>query len=412
MTAASGADRSARRQSLVWLVWVLCGLVIALVVSALLLQALGPRPVGAPVLVQDALLIAVTIPFVIVGALISVHRPGNRIGALLLACALSLSVFSFLENYFGYAAQHPGVLPDLRAVAWIANGALAPGFGALALIVLLYPTGRLPSRRWRPVAWALAAWTLVATVLLTVQPTLVMAEKVPNPVGLRGAAATVVKQALDVAILPFLFLLPAAVASLIVRFRRARGLERQQLKWLLYAVALSAAVTILATLGVLGAWGGAIDNLVAFGIPIAIGIALLRYRLYDIDRLINRTLVYGSLTAILGLGYAVVVIVAGQLLGQDTTLAVAGATLAMAAAFQPLRRRIQAVVDRRFNRRRYDATRTIEAFTTHLRDEIDLDTLSGELVVVVDQTMEPTQVSLWLRRPDRQASSEPASRHT
>jgi hypothetical protein len=186
--------------------------------------------------------------------------------------------------------------------------------------------------------------------------------------------------------------------SLVVRFRRARGLERQQLKWLLYAVALSAAATILNTLGVLGAWGGAIDNLVAFGIPIAIGIALLSYRLYDIDRLINRTLVYGSLTAILGLGYAIAVIVLGQLLGQDTTLAVAGATLAMAAAFQPLRRRIQAVVDRRFNRRRYDATRTIEAFTTRLRDEIDLDTLSRELVAVVDQTMEPTQVSLWLRR--------------
>jgi hypothetical protein len=356
--------------------------------------------------------VAVMIPFVIVGALISVHRPGNRIGALLLAGALAISTFSFLENYFGYAAQHPGVLPDLRAVAWIANGALILGVGALVLMVLVYPTGRLPSRRWRLVAWALAAWTLVATVLLTVQPTLVMAEEVPNPVGLQGSTATVIKQALDVAILPLLLLLPAAVASLIVRFRRARGRERQQLKWLLYAVALSAAATILNTLGVLGIWGGAIDNLVVFGIPIAIGVALLRYRLYDIDRLINRTLVYGSLTAILGLGYAVVVIGSGQLLGQDTTLAVAGATLAVAAAFQPLRRRIQAVVDRRFNRRRYDATRTIEAFTTRLRDEIDLDTLSGELVAVVDQTMEPTQVSLWLRRPDRQASSELASRHT
>jgi hypothetical protein len=258
------------------------------------------------------------------------------------------------------------------------------------------------------VAWALAAWTLAGTVLLTVQPTLVVAEEVPNPVGLRGSAATVVKQTLDVAILPFLFLLPAAVASLIVRFRRARGRERQQLKWLLYAAALSAAATILTTLGVLGAWGGAIDNLVAFGIPIAIGIALLRYRLYDIDRLINRTLVYGLLTATLGLGYAVMVIVLGQVLGQDTTLAVAGATLAIAAAFQPARRRIHAAVDRRFNRRRYDATRTIEAFTTRLRDEIDLDTLSGELVAVVDRSMEPTQVSLWLRRPDLQATSRGA----
>jgi hypothetical protein len=189
------------------------------------------------------------------------------------------------------------------------------------------------------------------------------------------------------------------VVSLIVRFSRAQGQERQQLKWLLYAVALSAATTTLNTLGVLGAWGGAIDNLVALGIPVAIGIALLRYRLYDIDRLINRTLVYGALTAILGLGYAIVVIVLGQLLGQDTGLAVAGATLAMAALFQPLRRRIQTGVDRRFNRRRHDAAMTIEAFAAHLRDQIDLDTLSAELVAVVDQTMEPTRLSLWLRQP-------------
>ena len=135
------------------------------------------------------------------------------------------------------------------------------------------------------------------------------------------------------------------------------------------------------------------------GIPTAIGIALLRYRLYDIDRLINRTLVYGVLTAILGLGYAIVVIVLGQLLGQDTGLAVAGATLAMAALFRPLRRRIQAGVDRRFNRRRHDAAMTIEAFAAHLHDQIDLDTLSPELVAVVDQTMEPTWLSLWLRQP-------------
>jgi hypothetical protein len=216
----------------------------------------------------------------------------------------------------------------------------------------------------------------------------------------------VVEQALDAAIIPLLFFLPAAVVSLIVRFGRARGQERQQLKWLLYAVTLSAATTTLNTLDILGAWGGAIDNLVAFAIPTAIGIALLRYRLYDIDRLINRTLVYGALTAILGLGYAIVVIVLGQLLGQDTSLAVAGATLAMAALFHRLRRRLQAIVERRFNRRRHDAATTIEAFTAHLRDQIDLDTLRAELVAVVDQTMEPTQLSLWLRRPDRQAPSE------
>jgi hypothetical protein len=249
------------------------------------------------------------------------------------------------------------------------------------------------------VAWALAGWGLVAVALSTVQPTLVMAPAVPNPVGVQGPAARVAEQAFDAGILPLLFFFPAGVVSLIVRLGRAHGQERQQLKWLLYAGALSATTTTLNTLGVLGAWGGAIDNLVGLGIPTAIGIALLRYRLYDIDRLINRTLVYGALTAILGLGYAIVVIVLGQLLGQDTSLAVAGATLAMAALFRPLRRRLQAGVDRRFNRRRHDAATTIDAFTAHLRDQIDLDTLRAELVAVVDQTMEPTRLSLWLRQP-------------
>jgi hypothetical protein len=399
MPTSSAVDRSVPQQRIVRLVWALCGLAIALAVSALVLQVLGPRPVAAPDLVQDGLLIALEVLCVIVGALISVHRPGNRIGGLLLAGAVALSVFSFLENYFGYAAQQPSILPDLRAVAWIANGALLAGVGALVLMLLLYPTGRLPSRRWRPVAWALASWGLVTIVLSTVQPTLVMAPAVSNPVGVQGSPARVLAQALVAAIIPLLFFLPAAVGSLIVRFSRAQGQERQQLKWLLYAVALSAATTTLNTLGVLGAWGGAIDNFVALGIPVAIAIALLRYRLYDIDRLINRTLVYGALTAILGLGYAIVVIVLGQLLGQDTSLAVAGATLAMAALFRPLRRRIQAIVDRRFNRRRHDAATTIDAFTAHLRDQIDLDTLSAELVAVVEQTMEPTQLSLWLRQP-------------
>ena len=377
----------------------LCGLAVALAVSALLLQALEPRPVAAPVVVQDGLLVVLELSCVIAGALISVHRSGNRIGGLLLASALALSVFSFLENYFGYAARQPGVLPSLRAVAWIANGAFVAGVVALVLMLLLYPTGLLPSPRWRPVAWALAGWGLVAVALSTVQPTLVMAPAVPNPVGVQGPAARVAEQAFDAGILPLLFFFPAGVVSLIVRLGRAHGQERQQLKWLLYAGALSATTTTLNTLGVLGAWGGAIDNLVGLGIPTAIGIALLRYRLYDIDRLINRTLVYGALTAILGLGYAIVVIVLGQLLGQDTSLAVAGATLAMAALFRPLRRRLQAGVDRRFNRRRHDAATTIDAFTAHLRDQIDLDTLRAELVAVVDQTMEPTRLSLWLRQP-------------
>jgi hypothetical protein len=411
MPTSSGVDPSVRRQRIVWLVWALCGLAVALAVSASVLQVLGPRPVAAPVLAQDALLVALEILCVIIGALISIHRPGNRIGGLLLAGALALSVFSFLENYFGYAARQPGVLPDLRAVAWVANGALLAGVGALVLMLLLYPTGMLPSRRWRPVAWALGGWGLVAVLLSTVQPTLVMAPTVSNPVGVQGSADRVVEQALAAAIIPLLLFLPAAVVSLIVRFGRARGQERQRLKWLLYAVALSAATSILNNLGVLGTWGGAIDNLVGLGIPVAIGIALLRYRLYDIDRLINRTLVYGLLTALLASVYAAVVLILGQVFGgignQPPSWAIAGATLAVAASVQPARRRIQQTVDRRFNRRRYHAARTVEAFSARLRDELDLDTLAAELLAVVDRTMEPAIASLWLRPPVERSPHSP-----
>jgi hypothetical protein len=198
----------------------------------------------------------------------------------------------------------------------------------------------------------------------------------------------------------------AAGLSLVLRFRRSHGVERQQLKWFTYAGALMV-LALLATDYLLpdSADVEVLAGLILALVPIAAGIAILRYRLYDIDRLINRTLVYGTLTALLGAVYAAVVLVLGQgfggMGGQPPSWAVAGATLAVAALFQPARRRIQAVVDRRFNRRRYDAARTVEAFSGRLRDEIDLDALSAELLAAVNQTMQPTKASLWLRSPTR-----------
>jgi hypothetical protein len=186
----------------------------------------------------------------------------------------------------------------------------------------------------------------------------------------------------------------------VVRFRRARGTERQQLRWLAVGAALAAmALLVAVAAGAMGRDGvvlAALGTCVAL-LPLATGAAILRYRLYDLDRILSRTLAYGLLTVLLGGGYAGIVLGLGQLLGRESSLVVAGATLAVAAAFQPARRRIQAVVDRRFNRRRYDAARTIEAFSTRLRDQLDLDTLSTELLAIVDQTTEPTQASLWLR---------------
>jgi hypothetical protein len=204
----------------------------------------------------------------------------------------------------------------------------------------------------------------------------------------------------------------AAAGSLAVRVRRARGSERQQLRWVMLAAALTGvAVLAIAVLVVAGdealvGWVGVVGVAIP---PLAIGAAILRYRLYDLDHIISRALVYGLLTVLLGGGYAGLVLGLGQVLGQNHSLVVAGATLAVAAVFQPARRRIQQVVDRRFNRRRHDAARTIQAFSTHLRDQIDLNTLSTELLAVVDQTMEPTRVSLWLRLSPAGPSDTPPS---
>jgi hypothetical protein len=214
-----------------------------------------------------------------------------------------------------------------------------------------------------------------------------------------GGALRVANQ---VALLVGVLTVLAGAASLVVRFRHARGIERQQLQWVALAAALTGlsilATAVLIAVGEvnLGAWASVFG--VAF-LPLATGAAILRYRLYDVDRIVSRTLGYGLLTVLLGLGYTGVVLGLGRLLPDSSTLAVAAATLAMAAIFQPARRRIQQAVDRRFNRRRHDAARVIEGFGARLRDQVDLDTLTGELLAVATQTMQPTRAWLWLRPP-------------
>jgi hypothetical protein len=273
-----------------------------------------------------------------------------------------------------------------------------------SLLVLLFPDGRLPSPRWRPLAWAAMACFALAAVCAMLYPALPALPGSRNPTGLYGSAGQLVRTAFPVLSMLLVALPIVALGSLLVRFRRSRGVARQQLKWLAYGAAPLVLVGILPLPSQLRRWEEAAGNVLAWALPAAIAIAVLRYRLYDIDRLINRTLVYGTLTVVLGAGYAGGVLLLGQLLGQGrSNLAVAGATLVVAALFQPARRRIQAVVDRRFNRRRYDAVKTIEAFSARLREEIDLDTLSAELLAVVDQTMEPTRASLWLRPPVERA---------
>ena len=252
--------------------------------------------------------------------------------------------------------------------------------------------------------WLAGAATAVATLLTSLQPTLGTFgdQVVMNPIGVT-AVGDLVDSAVGLALLGLLVLSAVlALASLVIRFRRSRGEERQQLKWFTYACALLP----LAALGdfLPGPVGDLLFAALVLLLPVATGIAILRHRLYDIDRLINRTLVYGLLTALLGGVYAAAVLVLGLFggVGRDPPSgAVAGATLAVAALFQPARRRIQSVVDRRFNRRKYDAARTVEVFSRRLREEVDLDTLSAELLAVVDETVQPAKASLWLQPPTR-----------
>jgi hypothetical protein len=361
-----------------------------------------------------ALAVAFT-AFMVVGAVIVAHRPRNAIGWIFAAIGLLAATGMLAMEYAAYAyVTRPGSLPGAILAAWY-HWWWDPMLGLILVFTpLLFPTGRLLSARWRPVAVAAAVAGAAIVMLNVLQPSITLQNQnvtVRNPIGVAG-----VQELEDGAVGAVLFAIVvvccvAAVVSVVLRFRRSRGVERQQLKWFTFAVALvipcqlatdflfpnSHLVTVVFGLAV------------AF-VPIAAGMAILRYRLYDIDRLINRTLVYGLLTALLGVVYAGCVFGLRQLLSPvsgESSLAVAGSTLVVAALFQPARHRVQALVDRRFNRRRYDAARTVEGFSGRLRDEIDLDTLATELLAVVDQTMQPTAVSLWLR-PSTQTPSRTA----
>jgi hypothetical protein len=344
--------------------------------------------------------------FLVVGCVLLARRPGNIIGWIFTAVGLLTTAAILAEGYTTYAyITHPGPLPGRLLAVWVYNWIWLP-IGMLTVVfpLLLFPTGRPLSARWRPVIWLAVGVTVGWAVLGALNPSLAVSDdrSVANPIGVSGAdpnaglASTILNGLLQ-------FLLAAAIVSVVVRFRRSHGVERQQLKWFAYAGAL-VVLGMLSTL-VLPSLGNLPWVMVA-ALPVAVGIAILRYRLYDIDRLINRTLVYGSLTAILGLGYAGAVLILGQVFGGVTedppSWAVAGTTLAVAALFQPARRRIQAVVDRRFNRRKYNAAKTVETFSARLRDEVDLDALSAELLAVAHQTMQPTMAALWLR-PSPQA---------
>jgi hypothetical protein len=396
-----------------WVAWFLLAFFVVGVVATIALAVANGNNGGLKEPAGSLVLLLGFSTFMVVGALIVAHRPSNAIGWIFTAIGLLAATALPAGEYTTYVYwTRSGSLPDPILVAWAMLGGTWYLTMALALVFtpLLFPTGHLLSPRWRPVAWLAGAATAAFTVLATLEPNLARApgRVIANPIGVAWLA-DLEQSRVGVALLSLMgVLMLAGFGALVVRFRRSRGDERQQLKWITYAGGLLP-LAVLAYL--LPEVVGTVVFAVPFVfLPVAVGIAILRYRLYDIDRLINRTLVYGLLTALLAGVYAAVVLVLGQVfggVGEDApSWAVAGATLAVAALFQPARRRIQAVVDRRFYRRKFDAAKTVEAFSVRLRDEVDLDALTAELLAVVDQTIQPTRASLWLR------PSAPHSRHT
>jgi uncharacterized membrane protein YhdT len=406
------------RHTSVWLAWALCALSLALTALSLLLFILNLSYPNTHLYEPwlDNTLTAVFYPTV--GAIVASRRPENPVGWLLCLYGLVISISYFCAEYAIYALlAEPNSLPAAEVLVWIASWMLSIIVGLPAFLYLLFPTGRLPSRRWRWVAWLTAALVLAGVITSAFSSGALMGVLGPirNPLGIEGLTS-VYK-----ALLYFTstVALSAVVLSVFMRLRRAAGVERQQIKWFAYAAAASVMATSLAYLvpGVIDTplWfermGFALNIAFIPAIPIAIGIAILRYRLYDIDRIINRTLVYGALSATLVALYFGGIVMLQRvfvlLTGQQSTLAVVASTLLIAALFTPLRRLIQGFIDRRFYRSKYDARKALEALSAQLRNETDLEALSEDLVGVVRETMQPAHVSLWLR-PETPRNGEQA----
>jgi hypothetical protein len=404
-----------------WLAWSLSALSVAMFVAIIALYALirsapqVPSSISGRFTPTDLLMGVPFLAFPIMGALIASRRPHNPIGWICLAVGSLFLLLGVSEYYSVYGVAEPGSVPFPIGVAWLSNWLWMPAVGLFATyLFLLFPDGRLPSRRWLPLAWFSGALIVVLSLGFGLAPGPVasLPRKIRNPFGLEGLpwlsdAANVGFPLLALCIL-------ASVASLVLRYRRSRGEEREQIKWIAFAASV---IGLLFLIGLVisliygstpPSWTRLLDTMTALsytGVPIAVGFAVLKYRLYDIEVIINRTLVYGSLTLLLALVYfggvtgtqAIFRTLSGQ--EQQPQLAIVVSTLVIAALFNPLRRRIQAFIDRRFYRKKYDAAKTLEAFSARLRDETDLQALNGELTRVVREKMQPSHVSLWLR-PD------------
>ena len=377
-----------------WVAWSVCGLTVVLIACAVALAFLNRSDVASVIFPLGLTVSAM------VGSLIASRRPANPVGWFFLGSAGCFAITEVAAEYATYG------LPGAWVMAWLLSWLWVPALVLLLCFVPLYfPDGRLVSPRWRWVVRLALFFSVTIAVYSGLSPGEIQDEGIANPLGIE--ALRPVFELLEIPVLALYFtLLFASATSLVVRFRRSGSLERQQIKWLAFA-ALAIPVWFLTNSSIEAVSRTLFDIMDALIfsalIPVAAGVAILRYRLYDIDVVINRTLVYGSLTALLVTLYiggvtatqAIFRTLTGQ--QEQPQLAIVVSTLIIAALFNPLRRRIQAFIDRRFYRRKYDARKTLEGFSARLRDETDVDALNADLVGVVRETMQPAHVSLWLR---------------
>ena len=404
---------------LVWLVVVVQSVFVALDVLFEALVRAASSPLSPGFVVTQLANAAIILVYPAVGAIIYMHRPEHPIGWIFCLVNLGWAINNFAGVYAKYALLvNPGSLPGGEWAVWFYFWPGLPSTVLLVALVLLFPNGRLPSPRWRPLVWAVVGFEILATVGTAFAPGPVDSSigfVVNNPLGAPGILGAAFSLIGGLGLGSTVLFVAVAAISMLLRFRGSSSLERQQLKWMTAALGFVSVITAI-DMGLnfiyplkssMPAWVLVFDSLspasTAF-LPVAAGIAILRYRLYDIDVIINRTLVYGALTATLAAVYFGSVLLLEALVqpltGQEhNDLVIVVSTLIIAALFMPLRRRIQAFIDRRFYRRKYDAARTLAEFGQVARDEVDLDVLTGKLVSVVNETIQPEHISLWL--PDK-----------
>ena len=393
-----------------WLAWSLAGLTFLLMVGTVLLVWLGHssplRAAGEYSLAYQVVAVLGNALAPIIGALIAVRQSRSPYGWIWLVSGFALSFGQFVAAYaFHGLLIAPGTLPLVELALSLAGPAWFLYLSTGPFVLLLFPTGHLPSRKWRVVAWAVVGALLSGLALGWALPGQSgFVPDVENPYGAQGIAGAVVEGVVIISVLLISIAILAGVLSLLLRFRRATGVERQQLKWFTYGAVLLGLVFISDDFYTFpGVWES-VKEAIAFNMlpPLTIGIAILRYRLYDIDLLIRRTLVYAVLTGLLALAYFSSIVVLQSLFrtltgqGQSQVVTVIS-TLAIAALFIPLRAQVQNAIDRRFYRRKYDAAKTLAEFAATVRDEVELEKLTERLVAVVEETMQPQSVSLWLK---------------